>query len=118
MRPRRREARRPKVRLPEPAGRLEVSLPRGAEPVPTPPQALESSERARRVQEALQKLSPKLRAVAVLRYVEGLSYHELAEVLQCEMGTVKSRLNRAHTALKHELGPAFPALADPKTEVE
>lgn len=64
----------------------------------------EQLEAARRVQQALLRLSPKLRAVAVLRYVEGLSYEQLAEVLDCSLGTVKSRLNRAHTALQELLG--------------
>ncbi len=64
----------------------------------------EQQEVARRVQQALLRLSPKLRAVAVLRYVEGLSYEQLAEVLDCSLGTVKSRLNRAHAALQELLG--------------
>lgn len=57
-----------------------------------------------RVQAALAALSPKLRAIAVLRYVEGLSYEQLAEVLGVRIGTVKSRLNRAHAALAKRLG--------------
>lgn len=67
---------------------------------------------ARRVQEALARLSPKLRAIAVLRYMEGLSYEQLAEVLGCAPGTVKSRLSRAHTALQRLLGdfPSDPGL--------
>lgn len=60
---------------------------------------------AARVQAALAALSPKLRAIAVLRYVEGLSYEVLAEVLGVSIGTVKSRLNRAHAALERRLRP-------------
>lgn len=59
-----------------------------------------SSEAGEQVQAALQKLSPKLRAILVLRYLEGLSYEELAEALQVQPGTVKSRLARAHLALE------------------
>ena len=69
----------------------------------------EQGEVARRVQDALLTLSPKLRSIAVLRYVEGLTYEELAEALDCSMGTVKSRLNRAHAALARELGPPPPS---------
>ena len=71
---------------------------------PTSPESTaRASERAERVQAALLTLSPKLRAVAVLRYVEGLSYDELAEAMNCSLGTIKSRLNRAHTALQAAL---------------
>ena len=54
---------------------------------------------ARQIQQALGRLSPKLRVPLVLRHVEGLSYDEIAEVLGCTMGTVASRLSRAHQAL-------------------
>ncbi len=69
-----------------------------------PSAAAEAAERERRVHRALDTLSPKLRAVVVLRYFENLSYEELAEVLQTSIGTVKSRLNRAHAALEGQLG--------------
>ena len=54
----------------------------------------------KRIQDSLLKLSPNLRTVTVLRYIEGLSYAEVAETLQCSIGTVKSRLNRAHKTLE------------------
>jgi RNA polymerase sigma-70 factor (ECF subfamily) len=52
------------------------------------------------VHRALQQLSPKLRAIISLRYLEGLSYEEIAEVLELSMGTVKSRLFLAHETLR------------------
>jgi RNA polymerase sigma-70 factor, ECF subfamily len=59
----------------------------------------EAAVLARQIQTALGKLSPKLRVPLVLRHIEGLSYDEMAEVLGCTMGTVASRLSRAHQAL-------------------
>ena len=50
-------------------------------------------------QRMLSVLSPKLRVVVVLRYLEELSYSEIAETLQLAIGTVKSRLSRAHLAI-------------------
>jgi len=52
------------------------------------------------VHRAIQKLSPKLRAIISLRYLDGLSYEEIAEVLDLSMGTVKSRLFLAHETLR------------------
>lgn len=59
------------------------------------------------VQRGLNALSERLRVVVVLRYLEGLAYAEIAEVLECSIGTVKSRLNRAHTALRRELADRY-----------
>ncbi|HZL71537.1 MAG TPA: sigma-70 family RNA polymerase sigma factor [Planctomycetota bacterium] len=56
-----------------------------------------------RVQAALGGLSVKLRVVTVLRYLEGLSYEEIAEALDLSVGTVKSRLFLAHATLKEAL---------------
>ncbi|HXG62203.1 MAG TPA: RNA polymerase sigma factor [Planctomycetota bacterium] len=56
------------------------------------------------VARAVARLSPKLRAVVGLRYLEGLSYEEIAEVLELSVGTVKSRLFAAHEALRALLG--------------
>lgn len=101
---RRREARRPAARMGDiPAGLESSGLP-GRSRADTPDTGLGRADVQQRVQEALLRLSPKLRAIAVLRYVEGLSYEQLAEALDCSMGTVKSRLNRAHAALSRDLG--------------
>lgn len=65
-----------------------------------PRASAEKSEFAGDVNAAIQKLSPKLRSIVALRYLENLSYEEVAEVLGCSLGTVKSRLARAHAALE------------------
>jgi RNA polymerase sigma-70 factor (ECF subfamily) len=68
----------------------------------------------RHLQVALATMSSRLRIVVVLRYLEGLSYADIADVLDCSIGTVKSRLNRAHTALRRALesryGPPSPGV--------
>lgn len=68
-----------------------------------PHENAESRELGDHVRRAIQRLSPKLRAVLVLRYMEGLSYEDLSGTLQVSMGTVKSRLARAHLALEQVL---------------
>ena len=55
------------------------------------------------VQAAIAKLKPKLRMPILLKYIEGMSYEEIAQVLDCSMGTVASRLNRSHKALAEKL---------------
>jgi RNA polymerase sigma-70 factor (ECF subfamily) len=55
------------------------------------------------VRSAVNRLSPALRMVIVLRYTEGLSYEEIGVVMGCSEGTVASRLNRAHKALGRRL---------------
>jgi RNA polymerase sigma-70 factor (ECF subfamily) len=59
------------------------------------------------IQRAILRLSPKLQTIIVLRYIESLSYEEVAETLQISLGTVKSRLARAHDALDRELTPVL-----------
>jgi RNA polymerase sigma-70 factor, ECF subfamily len=59
------------------------------------------------IQRAVERLSPKLRAITVLRYIENLSYEEISEALQISLGTVKSRLARAHSALDRQLAPVL-----------
>ena len=59
------------------------------------------------VREALHTLSDRLRIVIVLRYLEGLAYADIAEILDCSIGTVKSRLNRAHAAMRRELANRY-----------
>jgi RNA polymerase sigma-70 factor (ECF subfamily) len=55
------------------------------------------------VQAAIKELTPKLRMPILLKYVEGLSYEEIAAVLGCSKGTVASRLNRGHQSLARKL---------------
>jgi RNA polymerase sigma-70 factor (ECF subfamily) len=59
-----------------------------------------STEDAARVHEALDKLAPEYRDVLVLRFIEGLSYEQIAEVVGCPLGTVRSRLHYAKQAMR------------------
>lgn len=60
-------------------------------------------ELADSVKAAIGELRPKLRLPILLKYVEGLSYDEMAEVLGCSKGTIASRLNRGHKILAQRL---------------
>ena len=64
------------------------------------------------VQAAIQELTPKLRMPILLKYVEGLSYEEIATVMGCSKGTVASRLNRGHRKLSQSLSYLREELAD------
>jgi RNA polymerase sigma-70 factor, ECF subfamily len=74
----------------------------------SPDEEHESRQTELIVARALRELSPKLRSVAILRYIEDLSYEEIAAVLNCSKGTVASRLNRALTDLERILRPLRP----------
>jgi RNA polymerase sigma-70 factor (ECF subfamily) len=63
----------------------------------------ERIEIADSVKAAIGELKPKLRLPILLKYVEGLSYDEMAEVLNCSKGTIASRLNRGHKILARRL---------------
>lgn len=69
--------------------------------LPTPEKALAEQESMLALQAALKKISAKLRAVIVLKELEGLSYEEIAEVLDVSVGTVKSRISRARDELRN-----------------
>ena len=55
------------------------------------------------VRAAIAKISPKLRAVLVMYDIQGMSYQEIAQILGCPLGTVKSRLFNARMQLKELL---------------
>ena len=66
-------------------------------------QDLLREEQEERVQQVVAQLPEEQRIVVVLRYTDGLSYEEIADLLGCRRGTVASRLNRAHKALERRL---------------
>ncbi len=71
----------------------------------TPFEQLAAHEIQDAVQGALQRVPDAFRSAVILRDLEGLSYEEVAEVLECTVGTVKSRILRGRRALKEILEP-------------
>lgn len=63
----------------------------------------DDAERRELLEQALARLDPELRSIFLLREVEQLSYHEIAEALEVPEGTVGSRLNRARRELRRHL---------------
>ncbi len=59
------------------------------------------------LRQALEELPPEFREVAVLRELEGLSYQEIAAVIEVPLGTVMSRLSRARKQLLKRLAPCL-----------
>ena len=80
------------------------------DPGAAPDAAAEAREFGGHIQEAIGLLSPKLRVILALRYLEDMSYEELAATLELSLGTVKSRLARAHIALERVVRERFPHL--------
>ncbi len=71
----------------------------------TPEALLASKEIAQAVNAAIDALSEDLRQAITLREIEGLSYEEIAEVMNCPIGTVRSRIFRAREAIALRLRP-------------
>jgi RNA polymerase sigma-70 factor, ECF subfamily len=71
----------------------------------TPEGVLASKQIAQTVNAAIQALSEDLRQAIVLREIEGLSYEEIAEVMNCPIGTVRSRIFRARESIAEKLRP-------------
>ncbi len=71
----------------------------------TPEAVLASKEVAATVNAAIDALSEDLRQAIVLREIEGLSYEEIADVMNCPIGTVRSRIFRAREAIATKLRP-------------
>ncbi|MFM2053249.1 MAG: polymerase sigma factor RpoE [Pseudomonadota bacterium] len=71
----------------------------------TPEAMLASREIAATVNAAIEALPEDLRQAILLREVEGLSYDEIAEVMACPIGTVRSRIFRAREAIAVKLRP-------------
>lgn len=70
---------------------------------PSPEDTAEKSELQKLVGDAINDLPEDHRSVIILRDIQGFSYEEIAQMLQCPEGTIKSRINRARQALKNIL---------------
>ena len=71
----------------------------------TPERQMLTDEIATTVHRVLELLPPDLRTAITLREIEGMSYEEIAEVMDCPIGTVRSRIFRAREAIDRELRP-------------
>lgn len=71
----------------------------------TPEAMLASKEIAQAVQEAMEALPKELSQAIALREIEGLSYEEIAQALECPIGTVRSRIFRAREAISARIKP-------------
>lgn len=69
----------------------------------TPENELMSKQIAQTVHQALQALPEELRSAITLREIEGLSYEEIASIMDCPTGTVRSRIFRAREAIADKL---------------
>jgi len=68
-----------------------------------PFQAVRNRELGSKIFEAIDDLTPDHRAVILLREIDGLSYEEISQVLECSLGTVMSRLHYARKKLQAKL---------------
>ena len=71
----------------------------------TPERILMSQEIGNTVNAAMAELPEDLRTAIVLREIEGLSYEEIAQIMDCPIGTVRSRIFRAREAIAAKLRP-------------
>lgn len=76
----------------------------------------ENQELAAQLTQALEALSENHRTVIVLREIEGLSYEEIAQTLDCHLGTVMSRLHHARKNLQRALQPYLELAGDQRAE--
>ena len=78
----------------------------------SPESMLLSKQVGEAVNRAIDQLPEDLRTAIVLREIEGLSYEEIAESMNCPIGTVRSRIFRAREAIAHELKPVLDTAKD------
>nr|WP_228289261.1 RNA polymerase sigma factor RpoE [Marinobacter salinisoli] len=71
----------------------------------SPERILQRQELQAELQKAIEHLPEELRSAFLLREYEGLSYEDIAKILECPIGTVRSRIFRARDAVDRHLGP-------------
>lgn len=79
-----------------------------ADDTPSPEQQMLQDTMSEELEAALLKLKPEQRLLVLLADVEGMPYNEIAQVVGVPVGTVRSRLHRAHKALRQHLAAAKP----------
>ena len=78
----------------------------------TPESLLMSKQIAQTVNTAIDGLPEELRTAITLREIDGLSYEEIAEIMDCPIGTVRSRIFRAREAVATQLRPQLDTAKD------
>jgi RNA polymerase sigma-70 factor, ECF subfamily len=78
----------------------------------TPDAMLLTKQVAEAVNRAIERLPEDLKTAIVLRELEGLSYEEISETMNCPIGTVRSRIFRAREAIAEELRPVLNTTKD------
>ena len=78
----------------------------------TPESVLLSNEIAETVNSTIEKLPEELRTAIQLREIEGMSYEDIAKVMDCPIGTVRSRIFRAREAIAEQLRPLLGTTKD------
>ena len=73
--------------------------------VATPDAELQTKQIGQAVNEAVEALPEELRTAIMLREIEGLSYEEIAQMMDCPIGTVRSRIFRAREAIAEKIRP-------------
>ncbi|MEG6611909.1 sigma-70 family RNA polymerase sigma factor [Pseudoclostridium thermosuccinogenes] len=77
---------------------------------PTPDVIAEKNEVRKLVKDAIMSLPEEQRTVIILRDIQGFSYEEIAKIMKCPEGTVKSRINRSRQILRDRLKPKMELL--------
>jgi len=85
--------------------RVEASEDERLRDINTPESMLASKQIAQTVNAAMDALPIDLRTAIALREIEGLSYEEISEIMDCPIGTVRSRIFRAREAIARKLRP-------------
>lgn len=100
----RRGSKRPLVEFDDSVGMKEDAVGEGSATLGIDPfKSVRSRELGKKIFEAIESLTPDHRAVILLREIDGLSYEEISEVLDCSLGTVMSRLHYARKKLQSRL---------------
>ena len=84
----------------------------GLRDINTPENMLMSKQIGKTVNDAIDALPEELRTAITLREIDGLSYEEIAQVMDCPIGTVRSRIFRARDAISARLRPLLDAAPD------